>query len=290
MSGNSALWGAGSAVAWGIGDFSARFSSERTGVAVTTFWMMFSGLCFTLLYMALDGIPIHWTLDRLWFLVIAGIGITSATGIFYAALTRGPVSIASPIVASYPAIALPISIVTGARPGLWEWVAMIITLIGVWIATQNKKITNDEDKYSKKYIGQTSLLALSAATIFAFAISSLDIAIESYGPTTSLLGVRVIGILCFIGWFFYQRQLPTAKFSSWWLLALVGLLDTIGHLFLYIGLDSEHGEYAIVASAAYTIITVILARFFLNESISKTQWIGILLVVGGIASLTVLPS
>ena len=291
MGGNSALWGASSAIAWGVGDFSARFSGERSGVATTTFWMIVVSFAFTLVYALVLDIPIILSLNGSLYLICAGIGITAATGIFYEALTRGPVSIASPIVASYPAIALPISVALGARPGLWEWGAMGLTLIGVLIASQHSSDqTNSKQQFSKQIARRTSILAFLAAVLFALSIASLDLAIDSYGPTTTLLGVRVVGIICFLGWFIYQKKSPKASINAWWLLVLVGLLDTGGHLFLYIGLDSDHGEYAIVASSAYTVVTVLLARFFLRESVTGKQWIGIALVVAGLTSLTIIPS
>ena len=286
MGGNSALWGASSAIAWGVGDFSARFSGERSVVATTTFWMIVVSFAFTLVYALVLDIPIILSLNGSLYLICAGIGITAATGIFYEALTR-----ASPIVASYPAIALPISVALGARPGLWEWGAMGLTLIGVLIASQHSSDqTNSKQQFSKQIARRTSILAFLAAVLFALSIASLDLVIDSYGPTTTLLGVRVVGIISFLGLFIYQKKSPKASINAWWLLVLVGLLDTGGHLFLYIGLDSDHGEYAIVASSAYTVVTVLLARFFLRESVTGKQWIGIALVVAGLTSLTIIPS
>ncbi|MBT3172453.1 MAG: EamA family transporter, partial [Rhodospirillaceae bacterium] len=73
--------------------------------------------------------------------------------------------------------------------------------------------------------------------------------------------------------------------KAWPLLIGFGALDTAGHLFIFIGLGLEHGEYAIVTSVAYTVVTVLLARTFLREHVSALQWGGVALVVGGVALL-----
>ena len=58
-----------------------------------------------------------------------------------------------------------------------------------------------------------------------------------------------------------------------------------GHLLLYTGLGLPNGEYAIVASVGYTVVTVVLARIFLREPVSPLQWGGIAMVVGGVGVL-----
>ena len=73
---------------------------------------------------------------------------------------------------------------------------------------------------------------------------------------------------------------------AWPVLAAFGVLDTMGHLLLYFGLELPNGEYAIVASVGYTVVTVLLARMFLREPVSRLQWGGVAMVVGGVGVLS----
>lgn len=290
MSGGAALWGAGAALTWGVSDYTARFAGERAGVATATFGMMLIGLVITAVYVAISGEQIHWSLAGAAYIVGGGIGIAVGTAVLFEALTKGPVSIASPMVACYPALSVPITVALGARPGVWEWVAMGGTIAGIWLVARYVKESPaaGDETFSRANIRRTALLALSSAVIFALAINGLDLAVVEYGPTITVLGIRIVGVLCFVAWFLIRREVPRAPVNSWWIIGLIGVLDTAGHFFLYLGLDAEHGEFAVVASAAYTVVTVLLARIFLKEPVSPPQWLGIAVVVGGIASLALL--
>ena len=71
----------------------------------------------------------------------------------------------------------------------------------------------------------------------------------------------------------------------WPILVSFGLLDTSGHVMIFVGMRLEHGEYTIVTSVGYTVVTVLLARIFLREPASARQWGSIALVVAGVAIL-----
>lgn len=290
MSGGAALWGAGSALVWGVSDYSARFAGERVGVLTASLGMMLVGLVATVIYIVVAGIDINWTIDGAGYLIGGGVGIAVGTVVLYEALTRGPVSVASPVVASYPAMAVPISIAMGTRPGVLEWVAMAATMVGVWIVARwvRDATGTQGSSFEPANIRRTTILALTSAAVFALAITAIDLAVDIYGPPVAVLGMRAVGIICFACWFLVKRQIPRVPLNAIWLLVFLGMLDTMGHLFLYMGLESAHGEFAVVASAAYTVVTVLLARIFLREPVNLPQWGGIAIVVAGIGSLAVL--
>ena len=70
--------------------------------------------------------------------------------------------------------------------------------------------------------------------------------------------------------------------SAWPLIALLALVDTIGYVFVYAGLAQENGEFAIVTSSAYSVVTIMLARIFLREQVVPLQWLGVHIVIAGI--------
>ena len=97
--------------------------------------------------------------------------------------------------------------------------------------------------------------------------------------------VRLFGFVALTALLLARRERVRFPVRAWPVLAAFGVLDTMGHLLLYTGLGLPHGEYAIVASVGYTVVTVVLARFFLREPVSPLQWGGIGLVVGGVGVL-----
>lgn len=285
---NAVFWGAGCAIVWGFSDYIARLAGRSVGATVATLAMMSVGAVLIAVIMIVMAEPLDWRLAGLHWLLAIGAGTTIATVLFLFAVTHGPVSLAAPMVASYPAVAVPISVVLGARPGLVTWGAMAITLAGIWLVARTVLANGGEEpakEYTPTAIRRTIILSLAAASIYAASLTAADNAVEMYGALQTVLVVRLVGTIVLIGVVFGRRERPRFPRRIWPILAAYGVLDTLGHLFLFFGLDTAHGEYAIVASVAYTAVTVMLARVFLHEPVSRLQWAGVALAICGVAIL-----
>ena len=134
-------------------------------------------------------------------------------------------------------------------------------------------------------IRRTILYSLVAAATFAASLTAADRAIDIYGPWQTVLVVRLIGFVALAAIILGRRERVRLPVRAWPVLAAFGVLDTLGHLLLYTGLSLPHGEFAIVASVGYTVVTVVLARIFLREPVSPLQWGGVGLVVSGVGLL-----
>ena len=248
--------------------------------------MMTLGAGLIAVLMVATGQPFDWRLDGIHWLVGIGAGTVLGSLLFYHAVTHGPVSLASPVVACYPAIAVPISVALGARPDPLHWVAMVGVMAGVWlVARTTPKGEGKAPEYAPAVIRRTILYSLIAAATFAASLTAADHAIEIYGPWQTVLVVRLIGFVALTVLLLARRERVRFPVRAWPVLVAFGVLDTMGHLLLYTGLGLPNGEYAIVASVGYTVVTVVLARLFLREPVSPLQWGGIGLVVGGVGIL-----
>ena len=292
MEGGSVLWGAGAAVSWGFADFVARFTGRSVGVAATFLAVSVLGLGALLLFVWLSGEVMLWhhpEATRLYGLgLLIGAGLTSAlaTILLYEALAKGPVSLASPVVSSYPAFAMPLSIALGARPGAIHWAAMLVTMAGIWLVARAVSSAGSwRAQYDGAVIQRTILISLGGSLSFALALISAGLAIEIYGSWQTMIAVRIVGGILFILWFLLRREAPRFQPRLWPLLFVLTLFDTMGYLGVYFGLGYVNGEFAIVASSAYSVVTVVLARLFLREPVNLAQWGGVALVIGSIALL-----
>ena len=288
MLGSAALWGAGSALAWGFSDFIARFAGRSVGAMVATFAMMVLGGALVVVFMAASGEPFDWHLGDLHWLVGIGLGTALGSMMFFYAVTHGPVSLAVPLVSVYPVVAVLVSVILGARPEAIHWGAMAVTMAGVWVVARTVSAKEGETaapEYAPAMVRRTIFLSLGAAAVYGASLTSADRAIEIYGPWQTILVVRIIGMLVVGSVVMLRREPVRLPRRSWPLLLGFALLDTLGHLLLYTGIARENGELAMVTSSAYVVITVILARVFLREPVSPRQWGGVVLVVGGIAVL-----
>jgi drug/metabolite transporter (DMT)-like permease len=292
MDGGSVFWGAGAAISWGFADFIARFTGRSVGVAASFLAVSVIGLGALLLFMWLRGDTMLWHnpdalgLAGLGFLIGAGATTALATILLYEALSTGPVSLASPVVSSYPAFAVPISIALGASPKWWHWLAMLMTMAGIWLVARVISSTGSwREQYGGAVIRRSIFLSLGGALCFAVTLISAGQAIEIYGPWQTMVAVRITGAILFILWFMLRREAPRFYPRLWLILIALSVLDTMGYLGVYLGLGYVNGELAIVASSAYAVVAVVLARIFLREPVSLVQWGGVVLVVGGIALL-----
>ena len=287
MIGGSALLGAGAAAFWGVGDFSARFLGRAIGVPQAMFAIMLVGSVAIVLYILASGTTLVWEPTGLWLLVLNGAASLLATLMLFEALTRGPVSLASPIAASNPAIAVPISVVFGARPEPIHWAAMAATLAGVWLATlAASRIKGDAPEYAPAVLRRAVLMAIGSAVFFAVSLIAADHAIERYGLPLTLLSGRLVGLLMMGAAFLGMRRVPHMPVRAWPLILFIAAMDTLAFTFVYTGLSLENGEFAIVTSSAYVVVTILLARIILREPVVPLQWLGVAIVIAGIGTLS----
>ena len=288
MIAGSALFGVGAAASWGVGDFTARFIGRAVGVPVGLFGIMLVGSLAVGLYIAVSGESLVWELSGLWLLVLNGVATVLATFMLFDALTRGPVSLGSPMVSSYPAFAVPMTVVFGARPEPIHWVAMAATLGGIWlVALAVSRIeAGDKPEYAPAVLRRSVLMAIGSAFFFAVALLAAGEAIGRYGLPLTLLSGRIVGALVLIGVFLAIRTPPRMPVRAWPLILLLAVADNVGYVFVYAGLALENGEFAIVTSSAYSVVTILLARIILREPVVPLQWLGVAIVIAGIGTLS----
>jgi len=284
----SALFGVGAAASWGVGDFTARFIGRAVGVPAGLFGIMLLGSLAVGLYIVVSGEPLVWELSGLWLLVLNGVATMLATFMLFDALTRGPVSLGSPMVSSYPAFAVPMTVVFGARPEPIHWVAMAATLGGIWlVALAVSRIdAGDKPEYTPAVLRRAVLMAIGSAFFFAVALLAADEAIGRYGLPLTLLSGRIVGAVVLGGVFLAMRKAPRMPVRAWPLILLLAVADTLGYVFVYTGLSLENGEFAIVTSSAYSVVTILLARIILKEQVVPLQWLGVAIVIAGIGTLS----
>lgn len=79
-----------------------------------------------------------------------------------------------------------------------------------------------------------------------------------------------------------RQSLPFPSGSVWWLLVVVGLMDTAAFVANNAGMGRGHVAVVSVLSSLYGAVTVLLSRIFLRERIERSQWLGILLIFAGV--------
>ena len=282
-----ALWGAVTAVTWGSADFIARFTGRAMGAAAALFGMLLiSGAALTLLVWRDIG-DLAWDPAGGPLVLITGVGITAATLLLYWGMARGPVTVVAPITGSYPAFALVLAFVLGARPSALQWLAMGVVMAGVVIVARASGNTGTTGEFSPAHIRRSAGLALGASVLFAFTVIAAQNASRVYGELPTLWMARWIGLACMLVLFAAIRERPVMPVRWWPALALQGLLDSGAYVALFLPAGKPGAEIAVVVASGFCAVTVLLARIVLKERMTWLQWAGIVLIVGGVAVLSV---
>ena len=279
------LLGLSAALCWGIADFCARFASHRVGPYRTLLYMQpigFSGLTLYVLFLEI-GKAGNWQWWALALAALLAVGNSMAGLSLYHAFGIGILSIISPIAASYGAITLLLSILSGERPSVLQLLGLVITIGGVVLASVQPS-PNKTKLESATKISRGIWWAIAASLCFGVVFWGLRFVTPNLGGVVPVWEARMVGPLLLLALARPARQslkLPD-RISWWWILA-VGAVDTLAFLSYTLGVNSS-GETGLVAvlSSLFSAVTILLARIFLRESLSWLQWAGVGLTLLGI--------
>ena len=262
--------------AWGSADFFGGLKAKRHSALAVLFTIEVSGLVVAVVVMAIAQDPLPSTRAALCALGAGTAGIV-ALGAFYRALAIGTMSIVAPISATGVALPVIVGIATGDRPGPVVVAGLIVTTVGVIMAS--REVHEDEQRATA---ARTSIgLALLAAVGFGLYFIGADVAADDSVLWTVLLG-RIVAIP-FVGAAVLARGVPLPRGGDLAVLCAAGATD-LGATALY-GLANTHGALSIVSvvGSLYPLATVVLARAILDERIRAFQAAGVVAALTGVA-------
>jgi drug/metabolite transporter (DMT)-like permease len=284
---NAALFGGLCAVGLGSADFMGRHSSRAIGPHNALLGMLLSSTLLVSLWIWGSDALIVKDMSGIWLVVINGVATTVMTLLLYWGLARGPVSVVAPIVAAHPVLVLLFySIVGGVRPGLIEWAAMAVTMIGVAMVARYSESRDPEDTDNNQAYRLTILIAVLSAFAYAVLVVAGQAAAPIYGGIQTLWMGRLVSVATLVLIFAGRRRAPAIPIRWWPFLVAQGLLDAGGYIALFAGSKGDQAEVAAVTASAFGVITVLLAWIILRERINRLQWLGIVLVFMGIIVLS----
>lgn len=284
---NAALWGVITASGWGMADFAARFTGRALGHQNALLGMLLSGSVVLTVYYVVVGPPFVADPAGLWLVFLNGVSIMLATLLLYEALARGPVTVVSPIVGSYPALVVLFAVAMGSRPAAEDWAAMAVVMCGVFTVSRYAPTTNEPAHADPKYNRRTVVISLLSAVIFAMVVITGQEAARVYGELQATWLGRLVSLASLMALFALRRDYSVSLPVRWWpLLGAQGVLDSIAYVSLFAASHEPNAEVAAVTASAFGAVTVVLARVFLREQMSRAQWAGIVAVFAGVGFLS----
>jgi len=282
------LLGLLTALTWGGADFIARFATHRIGALRSMLYMQLIG--FLLLSSVLpwlggwghlaDGSgwqPWAWGILAGFLNAVSGLAL-------YRAFEIGKMSVVAPLSASYPALTLLLSWMTGDRLSVVRIAGIFCTLVGVVVVAGGEKTPDVNDPVARQRSGKGIGWAVFASVGFALLFWLLGIRIvPRVGAVQTVWTIRLTSTLLMAAASFIVKQpvnLPRGEVR--WMVLSMGAFDTGAFVLSNLGMKMEQVAVISVLGSLYGAVTVGLAAIFLREHVSRWQWMGIVTIFVGI--------
>ncbi len=282
------LLGLLTALTWGGADFIARFATHRIGALRSMLYMQLIGfLLLSLLLPTLGGWG-HLADDSGWqpwaWGFLAGCFNAMAGLALYRAFEIGKMAVVAPLSASYPALTLLLSWMTGERLSTVRIAGIICALVGVMVVAGGEKTPDENDAEAVRRSGRGMGWAIFAAIGFALLFWLLGIRIIArVGAVQTVWMIRLTSTVLTAAVILISKQsmrLPRGEVR--WMALSMGVFDTGAFVLNNLGMKMEQVAVVTVLSSLYGAVTVGLAAIFLKEHVSRWQWMGIATIFVGI--------
>ena len=312
------LFGLTTALLWGAGDFLARYVTHALGSYRTLFFIQFIGLVSLGIYLLGTGElqqvagANSWQ-PWLWAALAALLNIGSSFAL-YRAFEVGSLTLVSPIAASYAAVTIALSLLSGEVLTPLHDGGIGLVLLGIVIASttftpvrvsdaseSHKEIEMPTRSSRTKTIANNLLSVLRKDAMKG--VGWAMVASLGYGTTFWILGFHVTPTLGSIipVWLIRtltpcvlvvcaplaRQSLTLPRGSVWWFIVGVSVFDTIAYITYTLGLTQGQISLVTLLSSLYSAVTVLLAWIFLRERLLRSQWFGIGIIFVGIALVNI---
>lgn len=279
-------FGLTAALCWSIHDSIARLHADGIGPYRMAFFVVLVGALLLLPVVLWRGVI--WQAEG-WAIATAlglGAAYALALGGLFKAFSLAPVSIVGPITAGYPALVVLWGLVHGLSPTLVEWLGVALVLAGAVIVGANGDGEGDREAITPGQVLYAMLAIIAANVGFASAVVLGQAAAVSMGEAETTFVSRFPAALLLTPLLISDVRRRTAWPARGTLAVLamaaldvgaVTAVNSAGHF--------PNKEFAAMGVSAYGGLAVLVAMIFLKEKVSKGQWLGIALIVAGIACL-----
>ena len=230
-------------------------------------------------------------LEHLEYVVYGLIGASSARGGYYIyleALERGNVSMVGSITAAFPAITAMLAVVfLGERPGVATALGISLIILSMVALSLSQGRCENSSSFSRWS------LILSIATLLIWGVGSVFIKLALDGlPLIAYLGlyVFVLPTVAF-GYLRHKRASWSMMIPKWTVpviaAVVVAELWQLGYFAETAAVSQGAASVVFPLISAYPIVTIIGARVFLKEHLSRSDWMILATVVIGIVLISV---
>jgi drug/metabolite transporter (DMT)-like permease len=243
-----------SMLCWGTSDFIGGYASRRANAVLVTAITNAAGLVAIALAVWLSGVPMPPAKNMVWALAGGALG-GSALALFYRALASGNMGLTAPVAAVLSA-AIPAlyGMISDGIPHKIQLAGFVFAAVGIWL------ISRSDQSGAPAGIG---LAMISGIGFAGFYICARQAGLGS--PVWFAAASRCGAFVCTTIWLFLTGSFAPKNPASLRWAVFTGLADVSGSVLFFSSLQRGRMDVSVVLSSLYPVITVLLARIFLQE-------------------------
>lgn len=280
------LAGLGGMFGWGIADFLVAITTRKIGNFKTVFWMLITSFLFASLVFLVFPQNLAITPEILLLLVLLGLIQVVALLAFYRGFEVGLVSVVSPISSSYALIIVFVSLffLKESLTNL-QSLAVFLILLGIPLVSINlEELKKFKGNILQKGAKEGLITMFSWGILFLLIFSTVN-RIGWFWPIY-IFHFFAIVFLALYG-LILHKEFRLGDLSIVKTIIPIGVLNTVGFFFVAFGFLKSFTSIVSAISAAYPLVTIILAGIFFKEKLFWNQILGIAGVIGGLVLLSI---
>lgn len=287
------LAGLGGMLGWGFADFFAKKTIDEIGSVASLVWAHIFGVIALLVVVFYKLSILHGSIAipsdfKTWGLLIF-FGTLQAVVylLVYQGFSKGQLAILNPVFASYSGIVAIISIVVLGEIVTGHVLLALATIFcGILLLNIDPQGLREK---RIKLIGAPGLKEVAlAAVLAAFWTISWDKFISGHDWLSYALFMYLsMAFAAIVIAKFLKINLFIVKPHLWKFLILIGVCEVIAYMAISLGFSStSYLSIVAVLSSSFSLPTIILARAFLKEKVTRIQTVGSVVIIGGIILLS----
>ena len=284
------------ALCWGFHDLIAKRFANETGPFRLAFWVMALGIAVMLPIILWRGTLGQASAPGLLIAAIMGVFYAGAIGSLFKAFSLAPVSVVGPFTAGYPALVVFWNIANGLSPSVMDWLALALAACGALVVARTGPKDGGLNSIAPGNLPTVIAASLIASLCFASTTVLGQWGAIAIGQYETTFVSRFPGALALLPLAYTERRgmpaiskfaiskLAISKFA-WGGIILMAVLDVAAVSAVNASGLFPGSEYSAMGISLYGGLSVLLAMLFLKEKVSVGQWLGIAMVVLGVALL-----
>jgi drug/metabolite transporter (DMT)-like permease len=197
------------------------------------------------------------------------------------------VSIVAPLTAAYPVLVVLWGVWHGLSPTALQWSAIALTILGAIVVGRS----GHEDGGISAVKPENRVVFFTACGLsmlgYAGSVVLAQNAAVAMGGIEAAFVSRPTALLILAPFALKEKHTGFLTRNLWLGVLAMGALDVMGLIAIAVSGHFPMKEFAAVGVSTYGATAVLLATLVLREKVAPGQWIGIAMIVAGVAALSI---